>query len=65
MRISGSAPSSAWQVLDRGLVARQQPIEVGDVIGNEAHRPRRVEGGRSHHHVSIQKIGNGAPVKPE
>ena len=49
----------------RGLVARQQPIEVGEVIGNEHVVQSDRKAGDRMVTSGIQKIGNGAPIKPE
>lgn len=48
-----------------GLVARQRPIEVGDVIGNDYVVRSGLKAGDRVITTGIQKIGNGAPVKPE
>lgn len=48
-----------------GLVARQRPIEVGEMIGNEYAVRSGVKAGDRVITSGIQKIGNGAPVRPE
>ena len=47
------------------LVARQRPIEVGEVVGNEYVVTSGLKAGDRVITSGIQKIGNGAPVRPE
>ncbi len=47
------------------LVARQRPIEVGELIGNDYVVRGGLKAGDKVITSGIQKIGNGAPVKPE
>lgn len=47
------------------LVARQRPIEVGELIGNDYVVRSGLKPGDRVITSGIQKIGNGAPVKPE
>jgi RND family efflux transporter MFP subunit len=50
---------------DGGLVARQKPIEVGEVIGNDYVVGRGLEPGQRLIVSGIQKIGDGAPVRAQ
>jgi multidrug efflux pump subunit AcrA (membrane-fusion protein) len=50
---------------DQGSVARQRPIEVGDLIGNDYVVKSGLAAGDQLVVSGIQKIGDGAPVKPE
>jgi RND family efflux transporter MFP subunit len=48
-----------------GLVARQRPIQVGELVGNDYIVRSGLKPGDKVITSGIQKIGNGAPVKPE
>ncbi len=48
-----------------GLVAKQKPIEVGEMIGNDYVVRSGLKAGETLIVSGIQKIGDGAPVKPE
>jgi RND family efflux transporter MFP subunit len=48
-----------------GLVARQRPIEVGELVGNDYIVRSGLKPGDRIITSGIQKIGNGAPVRPE
>jgi RND family efflux transporter MFP subunit len=48
----------------QGFVARQTPISVGDVVGNEYIVQSGVKPGDRVIVSNLQKIGDGAPVKP-
>lgn len=50
---------------DGGLVARQKPVEVGEVLGNEYVVRRGLAAGDRLIVAGIQKIGDGAPVQAE
>ncbi len=50
---------------DKGPVARQRPIEVGDLVGNDYVVRSGLKPGDRLIVSGIQKIGDGAPVKPE
>lgn len=65
MRISGKHFCYVADPKDGGLVARQQPIEVGEVIGNEYVVRSGLKPSDRVVTSGIQKIGNGAPIKPE
>jgi RND family efflux transporter MFP subunit len=65
LRISGKHFCYVADQRDGGLFARQQPIEVGELIGNEYIVKSGLKAGDRVVTSGIQKIGNGAPVKPE
>ena len=65
LRISGKHFCYLAEQRDGGLFARLQPIEVGEVIGNEYVVRSGLKAGDRIITSGIQKIGNGAPVKPE
>jgi RND family efflux transporter MFP subunit len=48
-----------------GLVARQKPIEVGEVVGNDYIVRNGLKAGDTLIVSGIQKIGDGAPVRAE
>jgi RND family efflux transporter MFP subunit len=48
-----------------GLVARQKPLEVGEMIGNDYVVRSGLKAGETLIVSGIQKIGDGAPVRPE
>jgi RND family efflux transporter MFP subunit len=48
-----------------GLVARQRPIQVGELVGNDYIVRSGLKPGDKVITSGIQKIGNGAPVRPE
>lgn len=50
---------------DGGPVARQRPIEVGELLGNDYVVKSGLAAGDRLIVSGIQKIGDGAPVKPE
>ena len=50
---------------DQGSVARQRPIEVGDLVGNDYVVKSGLAAGDRLVVSGIQKIGDGAPVTPE
>ena len=65
MRISGKHFVYVADQRDGGFFARQQPIEVGELIGNEYVVLGGLKAGERVITSGIQKIGNGAPVKAE
>jgi RND family efflux transporter MFP subunit len=65
IRISGKHFVYVADQRDGGFFARQQPIEVGELIGNEYLVLGGLKAGERVITSGIQKIGNGAPVKPE
>ena len=64
-RINGKYFCYVVEKSDQGTVARQRPIEVGDLIGNDYVVRSGVAAGDQLVVSGIQKIGDGAPVKPE
>ena len=50
---------------DKGSVARQRPIEVGELLGNDYVVKSGLAPGDRLIVSGIQKIGDGAPVKPQ
>jgi RND family efflux transporter MFP subunit len=65
VRVSGKYFCYLVEPGDKGLVARQHPIEVGEVSGNDYVVKSGVKPGDRLIVGGIQKIGDGAPVKPE
>jgi RND family efflux transporter MFP subunit len=65
LRISGKHFCYVADPRDGGFVARQQPIDVGELIGNEYVVLSGLKAGDRVVTSGIQKIGNGAPIKPE
>ncbi|MDQ3487715.1 MAG: efflux RND transporter periplasmic adaptor subunit [Acidobacteriota bacterium] len=65
VRINGLYFCYVAEQTDKGLVARQRPIEVGELIGNEYVVRSGLKAGDRIITSGIQKLGNGAPVKPE
>ena len=65
-RISGRYFCFVAEAGDGGaLVARQRPIEVGELVANEYVVTTGLKAGDRVITSGIQKIGNGAPVRPE
>ena len=65
VRINGLYFCFVAEQTDQGLVARQRPIQVGELVGNEYVVLSGVKAGDRIITSGIQKLGNGAPVKPE
>ena len=63
-RVSGKFFCFVAEQTDTGFVARQRPLEVGEVIGNDYVVKSGLEAGDRLIVSGIQKIGDGAPVKP-
>ena len=64
-RINGKYFCYVVEKGDKGSVARQRPIEVGDLLGNDYVVKSGLAPGDQLIVSGIQKIGDGAPVKPE
>jgi RND family efflux transporter MFP subunit len=64
-RINGKYFCFVAEQGDKGLVARQHPVELGDVIGNDYVVRSGLEPGERLIVTGIQKIGDGAPVRAE
>ncbi len=65
VRINGLYFCFVAEQTDKGLVARQRPIQVGELVGNDYVVHSGVKAGDRIITSGIQKLGNGAPVKPE
>ena len=64
-RISGQYFCFLAEQGPNGVVARQRPLQVGEVIGNDYIVTGGVKAGDRVVVGGIQKIGDGAPIKPE
>lgn len=64
-RISGQYFCFVAEQGQNGLVARQRPIQVGELIGNDYVVASGLKAGDRVITAGIQKIGDGAPVKAE
>jgi len=65
VRINGLYFCFVAEQTDQGLVARQRPIEIGALVGNEYILRSGVKAGDRIITSGIQKLGNGTPIKPE
>ena len=64
-RVSGLYFCFVAEPAEGGLVARQRPIQVGELIGNDYVLRGGLKAGDRVITSGIQKLGDGAPVKPE
>jgi RND family efflux transporter MFP subunit len=64
-RISGQYFCFVAEQGPNGLVARQRPVQVGELIGNDYLVTGGVKAGDRVITAGIQKIGDGAPVRAE
>ncbi len=64
-RINGKYFCFVVENSPQGTIARQRPIEVGDLLGNDYIVKSGLTAGERVVVSGIQKIGDGAPVKPE
>lgn len=64
-RISGQYFCYVAESTQQGLVARQCPIQVGELIGNDYVVHGGVKAGERVVESGIQKVGDGAPIKAE
>jgi RND family efflux transporter MFP subunit len=64
-RISGQYFCYVAEQGPGGLVARQRPVQVGELIGNDYVITGGLKPGDKVVVLGIQKIGDGAPIKPE
>lgn len=64
-RISGQYFCFVAEPGPSGLVARQRPLQVGEVLGNDYVVTGGLKAGEQLIVSGIQKIGDGAPVTPE
>ena len=58
-------PVSGFEPAGTGFVARQRPVQIGEVRGNGYVVKGGLKPGERLIVSGIQKIGDGAPVKPE
>jgi len=65
LRISGQYFVYVVEQGPQGLVARQRPVQLGDVQGNDYVVKSGLKAGDRLIVGGIQKIADGAPVKPE
>jgi RND family efflux transporter MFP subunit len=63
-RVSGQFFCFVAEQGPQGLVARQRPVQVGDMMGNDYIVQGGVKAGDRVVVAGIQKIGDGAPIKP-
>jgi RND family efflux transporter MFP subunit len=64
-RISGQYFCFVAEPAQGGLVARQRPLQVGELVGNDYTVVGGLKAGDKVVVSGIQKIGDGAPIKPE
>jgi RND family efflux transporter MFP subunit len=64
-RISGQYFCFVAEQGPNGLVARQRPVQVGELLGNDYVVTGGVKAGDQVIVAGIQKIGDGAPIKAE
>jgi multidrug efflux pump subunit AcrA (membrane-fusion protein) len=62
-RMAGSTSSSSPSRREQGTVARQKPIVVGEIVGDDYVVRSGLNAGERVIVSNIQKIGDGAPVK--
>jgi multidrug efflux pump subunit AcrA (membrane-fusion protein) len=64
-RISGQYFCFVAEPKDGGFVARQRPVNVGEVLGDDYVVKSGLKAGERVIVSGIQKLADGAPVKPE
>jgi RND family efflux transporter MFP subunit len=64
-RVSGQYFAFVAEQTPNGLVARQRPVRVGELIGNDYVVTSGIKPGDRVVIAGIQKIGDGAPIKAE
>jgi RND family efflux transporter MFP subunit len=64
-RLSGQYFAYVAEPQGQGLVARQRPIQVGEVLGDDYVVRSGLKAGEKVIVSGVQKIADGAPVKPE
>jgi len=62
MRVNGQYFAFVAEKTDKGLVAKQHPVELGDIIGNDYVVRSGLEAGEQLIVGGLQKIRDGAPV---
>jgi RND family efflux transporter MFP subunit len=65
VRINGLYFCFVAEKADDGFVARQRPIEVGDLVGNDYIVRSGLQAGDRIITAGVQKLSNGAPVTPQ
>jgi RND family efflux transporter MFP subunit len=65
LRINGQFFCYLAEPAGEGLVAKQHPLVVGELLGNDYVVKSGLKAGDRVITTGIQKLGNGAPVKPE
>jgi RND family efflux transporter MFP subunit len=63
-RLAGQHFVFVAETAEQGVVARQKPVTLGDVIGDDYVVQGGVQAGQRVIVSNLQKIGEGAPVKP-
>ena len=63
-RIAGQYFVFVAEPAQQGMVARQKPVTLGEVVGNDYVVRAGLNAGERIIVSNIQKIGDGAPVKP-
>jgi RND family efflux transporter MFP subunit len=63
-RINGQYFGYVAEKSDKGVVARQRPLQLGDVVGNDYVVLQGLEPGEQIIVSGIQKLADGVPVKP-
>ena len=64
-RVSGQYFAFVAEQTPNGLVARQRPVQVGELLGNDSVIAGGLKPGDRVVVAGIQKIGDGAPIKAE
>lgn len=64
MRVNGQYFAFVAEKTDQGLVAKQHPVQLGDIIGNDYVVREGLKAGEQLIVSGLQKIGDGAPVSP-
>ena len=64
-RVSGQYFCFVAEPAGSGLVARQRPVQVGELVGNDYVVTGGLKPGEKVVVSGIQKIGDGAPIKAE
>jgi RND family efflux transporter MFP subunit len=62
MRVNGQYFAFVAEKTDKGLVAKQHPVQLGDIIGNDYVVRSGLDAGEQLITSGLQKIGDGAPV---
>jgi RND family efflux transporter MFP subunit len=63
-RVSGQHFAFVAEPKDQGFVARQRPVKVGNIIGDDYVVDGGLKAGEQLIVSGIQKLGDGVPVKP-